>query len=366
MEEDILDIFYNSIIPEASSGAIDCFMYYHICFNTSIEGKIIEGNIPYYIDAPLLEIRNKEKFDELLEDYVNLALNFYDDHYFYDEVLSGEYRTSKNKLCKEKVLMTLLWSNATVEDFQEPCSFLRRQKTFLENNFLTETEDKGFSTILGGRILTKVAKTRKISWESPYAFRSAIVNHDDGYDLPTIRFGIEDDNVYIYCIHQGKNIRKNNKIKRALYKVNENFNKQDSEDILKDITPSFLVALQLFILHFNNLGYSKFKIIPYLPERWIDKKIMIYKKARKAEKKAQTYNEYTEQLLRIQENLTQKFCNTLLRLKYHLGDSITIDSLPFELDSYLAFSYNNLDTANNNLLQELYSIYANSKEIKLR
>lgn len=33
MEEDILDIFYNHIIPEASHGKIDCFMYYHICFN---------------------------------------------------------------------------------------------------------------------------------------------------------------------------------------------------------------------------------------------------------------------------------------------------------------------------------------------
>ncbi len=126
------------------------------------------------------------------------------------------------------------------------------------------------------------------------------------------------------------------------------------------------MALQLFILHFNNLGYSKFKIIPYLPERWIDKKIMIYKKARKEKNKVQTYNEYTEQLLRIQENLTQKFCNTLLRLKYHLGESITIDSLPFELDSGLSFSYNNLDFSNNNLFQELYSIYENSNEIKLR
>lgn len=93
---------------------------------------------------------------------------------------------------------------------------------------------------------------------------------------------------------------------------------------------------------------------------------MIYKKARKEKNKVQTYNEYTEQLLRIQENLTQKFCNTLLRLKYHLGESITIDSLPFELDSGLSFSYNNLDFSNNNLFQELYSIYENSNEIKLR
>lgn len=36
--KNIQDIFYNSIVPEASKGSIDCFMYYHICFNTKVEG----------------------------------------------------------------------------------------------------------------------------------------------------------------------------------------------------------------------------------------------------------------------------------------------------------------------------------------
>lgn len=326
---------------------------------------MIEGNTPYYIDAPLLEIRNKKEFDELLTDYVKFALDFYDDHYFYDEVLSGEYRTEENKLCKEKVLMTLLWSNATVEDFQDPCRFLRRQKTYLENDYLTETEDKGYSEILGGHILTKVAKTRKISWESPYAFRSSITNDDDAYDLPAVRFGIENDEIYIYSIHQSKNARKSKKINRTLYKVNENFNSHGENDILKDITPAFLVALNLFILHFQKLGYSKFKIVPYLPERWIDKKMMIHKKAMKSEQKSKTYDDNISQLMRVQDNLTQKFCTTLIRLKYHYGDNITIDSYPFELDSYLTFSCNDLSNTNNSLFQELYFLNGDINEIKL-
>lgn len=363
--EDILDIFYNSIIPEASNGSIDCFMYYHICFNTSIEGELIKGNNPYYIDAPVLEIRDKKAFNDLLTEYVELALDFYDDSYFYDEVLSGEYRTDENKLCKEKVLMTLLWSNATVEDFQNPCSFLIRQKNYLEKDILTDTENVGYSEILGGNIVTKVAKTRKISWESPFAFRSAITNGEDAYDLPAVRFGIQDDVIYIYSIHQGKNTRRSKKINRTLYKVNENFNSHGENDSLKDITPAFLVALDLFILHFQKLGYEKFKIVSYLPERWIDKKIMIHKKAMKLEQKSKSYDDLTKKLMSIQDNLTQKFCTTLLRLQYHYGDGISIDSYPFETDSYLTFSCNDLSYSDNSLFQELSSLYADINEKKL-
>ncbi len=364
MEEDILDIFYNHIIPEASNGKIDCFMYYHICFNSLIEGNLIEGNSPDYIDAPLLEIRDKEVFNGLLKEYVKLALDFYDDSYFYDEVLSGEYRTDENKICKEKVLMTLIWSNATVEDFQDPYSFLIRQKSYLENNFLTEEKDIGYSTILDGHIFTNVSKTGKLSWESPYAFHSCITNESDAHDLPAIRFGVEDDVVYIYSVHQEKNSRKSKKINRNLYKVNENFNPLGETNSLKDVTPSFLVALTLFILHFQKLGYKNYKIVQYLPERWIDKKIMIHKKALSSGQKTATYNENMDKLIHVQENLVQKFCTTLLRLKYHYGDSITIRSFPFEADSYLTFSCNNLCYSNNNLFQELSLLYKDD-EMKL-
>lgn len=359
MDEDILDIFYNSIIPEASNGRIDCFMYYNICFNTSVEGNVIKGNNPSFIDPPLLEIRDKESFDDLLKEYVTLAKEFYDDSYFYDEVLSGIYRTDENKLSKEKVLMTLLWSNATIEDFQEPCSFLRRQKKYLERNFLTEKKNIGYSEILDGNIITEISKTLKLSWESPYAFHVTIANEKEKYDLPTVRFGVEDDIVYIYSIHQEKNINKSKKINRNLYKVNENFNNSE-DDTLKDITPSFLVALDLFVLHFNNLGYSKFKIVNYLPERWIDKKIMIHKKSLKANDKTATYKDYMEKLVRVQNNLVQKFCSTLLRLQYHYGDGIIVNSYPFEFDSYLSFSCNDLSFSNNRLFQEMSYLYQNN------
>lgn len=356
MDKDIIDIFYDAIIPEATKGAIDCFMRYHICFNTIIEGKKISGENPIHFDPPTLVISNKKNFDELLLKYVRVALEVYDNTFFYDEVLSGEFRTEENKLCKEKVLMTLLWGNATVEDFDNPCQFLERQIAYLETNPLTEKENKGYSAILGGKIITEVVKTRKLSWESPYAFRSYIITEDDVHDLPVVRFGIDNDTVYIYSIHLRKNARKSKRVNRNLYKVNENF--KDDESDLKDITPSSLVALDLFLLHCQELGLTKYKLVPYLPERWIDKRIMIIKKTKlEKEMKVDKYNKLMEELSRIQYNLTTKFITTFRRLNYHFNDNLEITSYPFDVDSYLSFNCYDMSNPNNSLFQELSDLY---------
>ena len=44
---DVLDIFYNNIIPEATTGRINCLSYYNICFSTNIveENKIYSCDI---------------------------------------------------------------------------------------------------------------------------------------------------------------------------------------------------------------------------------------------------------------------------------------------------------------------------------
>lgn len=364
MNEDILDIFYNSIIPEATRGSIDCFMYYHICFNTSIEGHLIMKHNPFRIDTPLLEIRDKKEFNDKLCEYVKIAIEYYDDSYFYDEVLNGEYRTEKNKICKEKVLMTLLWANATVEDFKNPCQFLERQTNYLKVNCLTNQENKGYASILGGNIVTEVSKTKKLSWESPYAFRSAIFDNDEAHDLPVVRFGIDGDTVYIYSIHMRKNPRKSKRINRNLYKVNENFDISDNNEDLKDITPSSLVALDLFILHCKSLGYTNFKMVPYLPERWCDKKIMMYKKAKKELKAEEYMEEEVSRISKIQDNLTQKFITTFLRLNYHYDEGMTVSSYPMELDSYLSFICNDLSDANNPLFRELAAMYLEKNKTK--
>ena len=42
----ILDIFYKNIVPEATSGRINCLMYYNIAFSTNVveENKFYSFN----------------------------------------------------------------------------------------------------------------------------------------------------------------------------------------------------------------------------------------------------------------------------------------------------------------------------------
>jgi hypothetical protein len=82
MKVNVLDIFYNHIIPEASEGRIDCNFYYNMVFSTRIvENDVFvqANNLSDNLLIPTLLIKDKELFDRLLVEYVDLAMQFYKD-----------------------------------------------------------------------------------------------------------------------------------------------------------------------------------------------------------------------------------------------------------------------------------------------
>ena len=110
----ILDIFYNSFIKEASLGTIEAFFMYNIIFTTRVDGKQVTTSAPKEgILIPNLNIKEKTKFNSLLLSYVESALNFYD--------LSAFEGTSSDKI---KSLLAYLFANATTDDFDDPISYL--------------------------------------------------------------------------------------------------------------------------------------------------------------------------------------------------------------------------------------------------
>ena len=113
MNVDILDIFYKNIINEATTGRIDCFYYYNMAFST----KISEEDKEYICDIdndslliPTLMIKNKKMFDSLLLEYVNLAMNFYDDSNIDKDIQNYAMYDDKKRICKEKVILALLFA----------------------------------------------------------------------------------------------------------------------------------------------------------------------------------------------------------------------------------------------------------------
>lgn len=365
----MINIFYNEIIKEASTGSVDADITYNILFNTVIPEKDIniKSNIKKdNVLIPTLYIKNKELFDELLSTYLDLALNFYNDNNYYKD-------TTENKFnyYKVKTIMAILWSNATYEDFNDPINFLRRRISFFKNNLCEYNFwiDLGYSINLNSNIKVKNTKSN-LRNETPYKLEIILENEGFKYELPNIYYGIDNNKLYIYAIQNRKNVNTENNtfqknIKRKLYTINEGLDiKKDTfenYDIgnLKDVTPSFLLAINIAIAIFANKNIDKIIVPSILLIRWNDKELMYDKKSRVLNE----FDKVSEQEKHdyIQSNLTEKLIRTFLRLSYHV-EGIEIENYPFELDSSLQLKLGDIKSFNNELLSETF--YMANKQTK--
>lgn len=385
-KEEILNIFYNNIVPEAFCGRIDCYFMYNTLFYTKIPQRNIElvKALDDYEDLiiPTLYVKDCDLFEELLVRYVEEALNFYDDSNFCEEILNDKVMKLGSGISKEKVIMTLLWSNATVEDFLDPCLFLKKRIDFFRLGNLDVYEESrivGYSEILGADILCAVKKAR-IESETPYYLQTFLLNPEDGdkiYEFPNIYFGVSDGIASVYAIQNEKgrliNEDYKKKIERNLYKVNDGLDvKEDTYDNygvgnLKDVTPSFLVGINIFVGLLKNCDIKNLEVASMLIARWNGKMIAmkikndyLVKKLKNEKDITKLVDEYYQKVLAIQSNLTEKFLRLFRRIGYH-HSSVGILSYPMESSSYLTMClYDQIDVCNNRLLDETFKISKNN------
>ena len=179
-----------------------------------------------------------------------------------------------------------------------------------------------------------------------------------------VYYGIKNNKLYIYAIQNRKNSNTENNtfqknIKRKLYTINDGLDvKKDTfenYDIgnLKDVTPSFLLAINIAIAIFANKNIDKVIVPSILLIRWNDKELMYDKKSRVLNE----FDKVSEQEKHdyIQSNLTEKLIRTFLRLSYHV-EGIEIENYPFELDSSLQLKLGDIKNFNNELLSETFSM----------
>lgn len=361
-----LDIFYKEIITEAKDGFIKSYFTYNVIFNTYLkeENKLIKGEEKSNgVITPLLIINNKALFDKLLEEYVNIALEFYKDSKYINEIVN-ESKSIDENIDIRKNILAMLWSNATFEDFERPIEFLQRRINFFNSELDCKKVNFGNLELFNSNLEIEIIKD-EIFNETPYQMHIRLINEEGlEFNFPDVKFGISDNTLYIYAI-QNKEIQKNSftkKVNRLLYKANEGFNEQeDLPEIygignLKDISVSFLVALNICLSYFKNLGIDKVIASSILLPRWNAKRIAIDKRYKNNEKYEVLINEQE----RIQSNLTEKFLRTFLRLKIHY-EGIEVLAYPFDIDSNLHLDISNMDIANNDLLQQTNSIINNNK-----
>ena len=363
---DILEIFYNNVVPEAMNGRINCLSYYNMAFST----EIVDEEVKYSCNIddeglliPTLMIKNKSEFDRLLVEYVNLAIYFYDDNYFDDEILNYKLYDNENRICKEKVIMSLLFANATIEDFNNPIDFLKRRIDFIYND-LSGNYDFGYMDMFKGDLSLNIEKDI-INNETPYQMIIKITSmNGEEFIFPKIKFGICDGTVYIYAIQNKMNEDNSfcKKINRVLYKIGEGYTDTDSyegDENLKDITASFLVSLNMAISYLYNNGYNNIVVPSLLVERWNAKRISNLIKIRIKKMNDNSANEMITNQDYLQQNLTNKLIRTFLRLGCHYNN-MDVLSFPFELDSCLHMEINDNEMeCNNTLLYKTYNLIKN-------
>lgn len=358
----IIDTF----LQEAVEGRIqtDPFIY-NVKFSIGISEDTIDSAIP------VLRIRDKEKFRSKVESYMLKMMEFHNEPITY---------LTDNMI---KVLLSHLFANATYADLLEPEIFIDKYMQFMDGPILI---DNTISNIFNSTVKATTIK-QPIGLETPYAFVTSIEREENGYKLkyrlPRISFGIANNVCYIYAIQNDKVkeesnqiIKFQNKIKRLLYKINNNVMDNETDEYLEykeglsdyypenisDVSPSAILSLTVFLNAVYNYGVSDVKVISLLPIRYNAKEQAYANKLQFEIQKGNLNDlesgalkkELREKQLNIQNNLTQKLLRNFNRLKFHFSN-IDIVSYPFEVDECMHIKLGAFLKTDNPVLEEIIS-----------
>lgn len=375
-----INVFYDEIINEASTGRVDCFFMMNLLFSTYIreENKTIEAkkNDDGRYLIPRLVIKNKDNFNKLLTEYLALARKKYDLSIYQDELTFADVENYEQVI--NKIILTTLLANATYDDFSESEEFLKKQIAFLKDETFSEYEEPtiiGYSETLGGYVEVENIQETILN-ETPNSLKISVIEPEtnERYTFPLVRYGIEDNKCYIYAVQKNKRYDEENKFKkkvnRRLFQIGENFDtKNDTyenygEGNLKDVSASFVVASNIALGLLASKGITDVVVPSILIERWNAKETGIIVKSKREENSQEYIDSNKEEHNKIQNNLTEKLLRTFLRIVSH-NKTFNVTAYPFDIDSSLHIKTSEELDCNNTLLNETFLIgeKVNSKKI---
>ncbi len=367
-KEIIKSIFFDEIVKEAQNGEVK------VLLKDNHEQEEFIFNVGFYtketfsIDSfkPTLIIDNKEKFVDLLYEYIKLCDSY--NNFFKKYDMEGRI----------KGYLTVMWSNATYEDFANPCLFVQKLINFYKNKLCSSeitVYNQNIDSLNNSDILIKDVK-QDIRMETPYAFTPILKDKDDEYELPTISYGIEKKNCYIYAVQNKQkeiNSSYQKKIKRILYKLNGGVLDLETDEYLaykngddyypeniSDVSPASLLSLSIFFDVLKQTGIDKIKVVTVLPIR-AEARTKAFKKRYQYKKKYSNLSdkeltklllEYERDNLRTSQNLSDKLIRNFRRIEEQTGNC-QITSFPMELDEYLHVDVKDYRYGSNEILDDV-------------
>ena len=345
------ELFYQ-LLKEASNGAV--FLddeKWPIGFNTVIY-KNDKLSKSYFGESNLstLIIRDEEEFFKYLDIYLKKELEL-------------------GRKCpifirdKLKFYMVYLFVNASIVDFENSVSYLKRKIHALDDHTfsLKEPVCVSLGNIFQPKILENIDLeirnvVQDVRMETLYRMEFSLLCSHDGkrfsFDLPSVSYEIFDScgekYCYIYSIlnqsskksdeeekekeEKEAEERYKKQVSRILYKINQGV----SDDNLKDVSVSSVLSLTIFLSMLKMKNVRNIRAILYLPVRYLSRELaaLDVSSLEKSESLLERNN-------RIQTNLTEKFLTTFQRVAYHLGgvqilDDNSIDGgyVDFKVDSF--------------------------------
>lgn len=347
----ILDIFYTRVVPEATTGKIDCFFSINMVFNLVIDNIPITRckDLGYEgLLIPTLKITNRDIFDNYLIEYVRIAESFYSDKDFrFLDDLGLIYNDNLENLKEEykiKYIICTLFANATSYDFENPIAFLKSRVEMLNNHILDNKFelDFGYLDTIGARLSISEEKS-PIKAETPYR----LIGHlefDDGYrlELPEIYAGKTENKYQLYGIQKTTNSEP---------LIERDYLKKIRKGMIAKINGApehyFLAVMILLSLCHD----KEIEVSPFLIERWNAKRISLVNKVKREP------NISLEEVISDQERIQNSITDILIRYFTKLEDvteGMEIGLAPFEGDANLHVTMNNEINSRSVLFNELF------------
>ncbi len=348
--EDIITSFYEEIIPEASKGKIDAWFKKNLLFSTVLEGnRLTHINENDYPDlcVTCLNIDNKQEFDRLLCEYVDIAISFYKDDL--EQKLEDAPKEDHDRYLY-KYIISSLFANASDYDFSNPIKFLNNRIEMFKNRIVDEEREIYLSTI--GATLSFSEEKTPIEAETPYSITGELT-FDDGYKLPlpNVYAGVSDNKMFIYGV-LNKSDKKIDIDKAYLKEIRKGFTSK-----INGAPEHYFISDMLSLSLSNGMETV---IVPFLPQRWNAKRSFILNRKQGEEREA----EIEKQEL-IQNNLTNVLARYYSKLE-SISDSLNYTSFPFEEDDKIHLKLDPNEVSKCPVFNELVEYNKNNNEVKHR
>lgn len=313
---DILEVFFREIKLKGK---------YEIDIRNNIAYIIPRNEEQYY--KPIIKIPDLNYFTTLLIEYIKSIKNFNK----INNIQLKEYQDLS-------YIFNIMLFNMASSDADDLNKFIETRISFLNDNNLEQFIKTNKIFEYNNVSFYARREIEDFGLETPYIMTFSMNIAGEKYDLPIIRYGINNDGVcFIYAVQIGRgricNIN-NTKYKNVVNQINQGAKEY------RNVSPSFVLILALFVKILNDNGISKIVIPDFLFNR--------YRKYYQAN----TINKSNEVLSRMFHNIT-----TLIRRMDSQIEGFNIQSYPLQIDSYYHINIKNLESENKMLKKLLKSGY---------